>query len=78
MELEGCKHTKRQLQPYYQENILTVLNKNSVNPNNPDVIYNGNFTFGNGEFYDTEIGWLVYPAGIYNLFAKTYVSDNRL
>lgn len=63
---------------YYQENILTVLNKNSVNPNNPDVIYNGNFTFGNGEFYDNEIGWLVYPAGIYNLFAKTYVSDNGL
>ena len=59
---------------FYQENILTVINKNSVNPKFPQEIYTGNFTFENALFGD-ETGSLAYPAEIADLFDKIYVED---
>ncbi len=59
---------------FYQENILTVINKNSVNPNNPQEIYTGNFTFDNALFGD-ETGSLPYPSEIADLFSKIYVEE---
>lgn len=62
---------------YYQENILTVLNKNTVNPVNPKEIYTGSFMFGeNGVFGDNQ-GSLTYPKKISDLLAKTIVEDTN-
>ena len=61
---------------FYQENILTVLNKNTVNPVNPKEIYTGSFIFGqNGTFGDDQ-GSLAYPEKISDLLAKTIVEEN--
>lgn len=59
---------------FYQQNILTVINRNTVNPANPNEIFTGNFMFGeNGEFGD-QTGSLPYPSPIKDLFEKTIVS----
>ena len=63
---------------FYQENILTVLNRNTVDPVNPKEIFTGSFMFGEqGEFAD-ETGNLPYPEAIHDLFAKTIVSQGGL
>ena len=57
---------------FYQENILTVINSNTVNPADPKEIYTGAFKFGNSEtFGDSESGSLCYPESIEDLFIKT-------
>ncbi len=61
---------------YYQENILTVLNKNTVNPVNPKEIYTGSFMFGENGVFGDETGNLAYPEKISDLLAKTIVEEN--
>ena len=57
---------------FYQENILTVINSNTVNPADPKEIYTGAFKFGISEtFGDSESGSLSYPESIEDLFIKT-------
>ncbi|MBR3417909.1 MAG: hypothetical protein IKG82_04375, partial [Oscillospiraceae bacterium] len=45
---------------FYQENIQTVVNKNTVNPANPKEIFTGSFTFKSGLLTD-DTGALAYP-----------------
>ena len=61
---------------FYQENILTVLNKNTIIPDNPKEIYTGNFMFGDSSVFGDEIGSLSFPSEIADLFEKTYVEEN--
>lgn len=60
---------------FYQENILTVLNKNTINPDNPKEIYTGNFLFDSGLFGD-DSGSLAFPSEIADLFEKIYKEEN--
>ena len=62
---------------YYQDNILTVLNKNTVNPVNPKEIYTGSFMFGENGVFGDETGNLAYPEKITDLLAKTIVEDEN-
>lgn len=62
---------------FYQNNILTVINKNTINPDNPKEIYTGNFVFGDSSFFGDESGSLPYPAEIEDLFEKTYVKEEQ-
>jgi hypothetical protein len=63
---------------FYQENIVTVINRNTVDPVNPKEIYTGSFMFGeSGEFGD-ETGNLPYPEAICDLFAKTILPQGGL
>ena len=62
---------------YYQENILTVLNKNTVNPVNPKEIYTGSFMFGENGVFGDDQGSLAYPEKISDLLAKTIVEDTN-
>lgn len=58
---------------FYQENILTVINRNTVDKANPKEIFTGSFMFGEqGEFGD-ETGSLAYPQPIKDLFEKTII-----
>ena len=57
---------------------MTVINRNTVDPINPKVIYTGSFMFGeSGEFGD-ETGSLPYPEAICDLFAKTILPQGGL
>ncbi len=60
---------------YYQENILTVLNRNTVNPTNPKEIYTGTFMFGENGVFGDETGSLAYPKKISDLLSKTIAED---
>lgn len=62
---------------FYQENILTVLNKNTVHPDAPKEIYTGNFEFGESAVFGDATGSLPYPAEIAELFEKTIVEVNQ-
>ena len=61
---------------FYQENILTVLNKNTINPDNPKEIYTGNFMFSNDGLFGDENGNLPFPSEIADLFEKIFVEDS--
>ena len=61
---------------YYQENILTVLNKNTVSPVNPKEIYTGSFMFGENGVFGDDQGSLAYPEKISDLLAKTIAEEN--
>lgn len=58
---------------FYQENILSVLNRNTVNPKQPKEIYTGNFKFDEALFCD-ENGSLAFSASIADLFEKTIIA----
>ena len=61
---------------FYQQNILTIINKNTINPNNPKEIFTGVFKFGDTEVYgDSNSGSLSYPEPIEDLFAKTIMEE---
>ncbi len=61
---------------YYQQNILTVLNANSIHPDAPKAIFTGNFEFGDSTVFGDETGGsLAYPAEIADLFQKTIVEE---
>lgn len=62
---------------YYQENILTVLNKNTVNPANPKEIYTGSFMFGENGVFGDDQGSLAYPERISDLLTKTIAEGNN-
>ncbi len=62
---------------YYQENILIVLNKNTVSPVNPKEIYTGSFMFGENGVFGDDQGSLAYPEKISDLLAKTIVEDSN-
>lgn len=62
---------------FYQENILTVINKNTIDPNNPKEIYTGNFVFGDSSVFGDDSGSLAYPAEIEDLFEKTIVEEEQ-
>lgn len=51
---------------FYQENILNVLNTNSVDKENPKEIYTGNFKFGTA--FGDDNGNLAYPTEVEDLF----------
>ena len=57
---------------FYQENIQSVVNKNTVNPANPKEIFTGSFTFKSGLLTD-ETGALAYPSNLEDLFEKTII-----
>ncbi len=61
---------------YYQENILTVLNKNTVSPVNPKEIYTGSFMFGENGVLGDDQGSLAHPEKISDLLAKTIAEGN--
>lgn len=46
---------------FYQENILSVINRNSVNPDNPKEIFTGCFRFGDSAVFGDATGALPYP-----------------
>ena len=60
---------------FYQKIILTVINKNTISPDNPKEIYTGNFIFDITLFGD-ENGGLAFPSEISDLFEKVYVEGN--
>lgn len=60
---------------YYQQNILTVINKNTVSPVNPKEIFTGSFAFGSAETFGSDSGALSYPTAIEDLFEKTITED---
>ena len=60
---------------FYQENILTVINRNTISPDNPKEIYTGNFIFDITLFGD-ENGGLAFPSEMSDLFEKIYVEGN--
>ena len=61
---------------FYQQNILSVINQNSINPENPKEIFAGNFKFGSNTTFGDESGSLAYPAEIEDLFAKTITEES--
>ena len=57
---------------FYQENIQSVVNKNTVNPANPKEIFTGSFTFKSDLLTD-DTGALAYPSGLEDLFEKIII-----
>ena len=62
---------------YYLESILTMLNRNTVNPINPKEIYTGTFMFGENGMFGDEQGNLAYPEKISDLLTKTTEDCNE-
>ncbi len=60
---------------FYQVNIQTVINRNTVSPVNPKEIYAGQFMFGENGEYGDETGNLPYPNTIHDLFEKTIIEQ---
>lgn len=61
---------------YYQQNILTIINKNTVNPTNPKEIFTGDYKFGSADQFGSDSGALSYPLSIEDLFEKTITEGN--
>ena len=55
---------------FYQENILTVLNTNTVSTVDPKEIYTGEFKFSNADLFGDDGGALTYPESIEPLIEK--------
>ena len=62
---------------FYQENIQSVINKNTVNPANPKEIFTGCFMFGEQSEFGDETGSLSYPETIKDLLAKTVIEEEN-
>ena len=62
---------------FYQENILSVINRNTVIPDNPKEIFTGSFRFGNAAVFGDDTGALPYPETIEDLFEKTISEENN-
>lgn len=56
---------------FYQANILTVINKNTITPDKPKEIFTGSFKFGASDVFGDSEGALSYPIEIEDLFEKT-------
>ena len=61
---------------FYQENILSVINRNSVYPDDPKEIFTGCFRFGDASVFGDDTGALPYPETIEDLFEKTRTEEN--
>ena len=55
---------------FYQENILSVINRNAVHPDMPKDIFTGSFKFDSSHFTNNGNA-VAYPAEIEDLFANT-------
>ncbi len=56
---------------FYQENILSVINRNTVHPDSPGEIFTGSFRFGDAALFGAENGALPYPESIEDLLTIT-------
>ena len=61
---------------FYQQNILSVINQNTINPENPKEIFAGSFKFGSNTIFGDDTGSLAYPAEIEDLFEKTITEES--
>lgn len=61
---------------FYQENILSILNCNTIHPNDPKEIYTGNFRF-DAALFGNENGSLPFPETIMGLFEKTVIVEGE-
>jgi hypothetical protein len=64
------------LYAYYQAGILDVINKNTVNPNNPKEIFTGGFIFADDNRNSDDGGKFAFPAVIAELFTVTQKEGN--
>ncbi|SFX43053.1 hypothetical protein [Ruminococcus sp. XPD3002] len=63
---------------YYQENILSVINSPTINPENPKEIFTGSFKFSSPNvFGDGDEKSLSYPETVEDLFEKGNMEDNE-
>ncbi len=60
---------------FYQAGILDVINRNTVHPNTPDVIFTGSFTFAPDGRNSDDGGDYALPDGIGELMLKIYESE---
>lgn len=62
---------------FYQENILTVINSPTVNPDNPKEIFTGVFKFNGSDdvFGDKDVGALSFPETVEDLFEKSIMEE---
>lgn len=60
---------------FYQQNILTVINKNTIDTENPKEIFTGDFKFSDNTVFGDDNGALAYPSAIEDLFNKTIVEE---
>jgi hypothetical protein len=58
---------------YSQSGILDVMNRNTVHPNNPAIIFTGGFMFAEDERNSDENGAYAFPSGISGLFDRTVI-----
>ena len=61
------------LDAYTQRSILDVLNRNTVHPNAPSVIFTGKFMFAE----DERNGGYAFPSGIVELFGRTVIENEQ-
>ncbi|MBR0484474.1 MAG: hypothetical protein IJJ69_06840 [Oscillospiraceae bacterium] len=61
---------------FYQQNILSVINQNTINPENPKEIFAGSFKFSSNDIFGDDTGSLAYPAEIEDLFEKTITEES--
>ena len=59
---------------FYQENILSVINRNAVHPDAPKDIFSGSFRFDSSHFTNNGNA-VAYPAEIEDMFANTIEED---
>ena len=62
---------------FYQKNILSVINRNTVNPDDPKEIFTGCFRFGDSTVFGDATGALPYPETVGDLFEKTISEGNN-
>jgi len=70
------------LHAFYQNGILDVLNRNTVTPNNPKIIFTGSFIFADdfrNSDEDTSAGGgsYAFPSEIAGLFEKTQIQEDE-
>lgn len=62
---------------FYQQNILSVINQNTIHPNNPKEIFSGNFKFGTSTIFGDDNGSLAYPTEIEDLLEKIVKTEEE-
>lgn len=60
---------------FYQTNILSILNQNTIHPDKPKEIFTGNFKFGINAVFGDDNGSLAYPTEIEDLIEKTIQTE---
>jgi len=62
---------------FSQIGILDVLNRNTVHPDNPSVIFAGQFMFAEDHRNSDDTGNYPFPSGIVELFERTVASSEK-